>query len=316
MIHTARVTASIADMPFKIFQKRETPSSPASLSSKLVPATPKMKIGEFSLKPPVTPTLTDASLRGEQKRTGILEAQLKEVSLTASKAYDQVEDLTLRNQMLQDQVLQQKQLIESFTKQLEDAARVRQELKSLQESDMRKMIRERSQESDVVSRLTHDKESLQQELASMKEEVLKCKDIICEKEMLLQKVRTQYQREIQEKNAQLEIAQAKPQVILKRAASEVVNEDESRYRGIVDTQKKKIAELEAELEMKTNEYERTLGEMKNTMLVLKNSQMFLSKQGYSSPLLRDGCFGDVTIDREGGASGGDTFVLSNLSFLP
>lgn len=303
-------------MPFKIFQKRETPSSPASLSSKLVPATPKMKIGEFSLKPPVTPTLTDASLRGEQKRTGILEAQLKEVSLTASKAYDQVEDLTLRNQMLQDQVLQQKQLIESFTKQLEDAARVRQELKSLQESDMRKMIRERSQESDVVSRLTHDKESLQQELASMKEEVLKCKDIICEKEMLLQKVRTQYQREIQEKNAQLEIAQAKPQVILKRAASEVVNEDESRYRGIVDTQKKKIAELEAELEIKTNEYERTLGEMKNTMLVLKNSQMFLSKQGYSSPLLRDGCFGDVTIDRERGASGGDTFVLSNLSFLP
>ena len=303
-----------AGMPFKIFQKRDTPSSPASLSSRLVPATPKMRIGEFSLKPPVTPTLTDASLRGEQKRTGILEAQLKEVSLTASKAYDQVEDLTLRNNMLEDQVLQQKQLIESFTQQLEDAARVRQELKSFQELE-REKIEIRGQELDTFSKLAQEKEALRADLERMKEELQRCKSIIGEKNVVLENMSEQHRREVQQLSKQLRSVPTKPQVILRAATPTGDGADKcSQYRDIVDMQKKKIEELEAELEVKTDEYEKSLGEIKNTMLVLKNSQMFLSKQGYSSPSIRGAYFGNVG-DGDGGA-GGDTYVLSNISFLP
>lgn len=303
-------------MQFKIFQKRDTPSSPASLSSKLVPATPKMRIGDFSLKPPVTPTLTDASLRGEQKRTGILEAQLKEVSLTASKAYDQVEDLTLRNNMLEDQVLQQKQLIESFTQQLEDAARVRQELNLFQEQESRKKTEERGQDSETLSRLVHEKEALRADLERMREELQQCRSILGEKDAALADMKVQHRKEVQQLNMQLQSAPAKPQVILRPATPTRDGEEKcSQYRGIVDMQKQKIEELEAELEVKTDEYEKSLGEIKNTMLVLKNSQMFLSKQGYLSPSVREAYFGNGG-DRDGGTGGGDTYVLSNISFLP
>ncbi|KAG0689823.1 hypothetical protein C6P40_004392 [Pichia californica] len=160
-----------AGSPFKFFGKKESTSPSLSTTSKLIPATPKMRISDFSLKAPVTPTLTDASLKGEQKRTGILEAQLKEVSLTASKAYDQIEDLTLRNNMLDDQVLQQKQLIESFTQQLEDAFKEKQQFKSFQDETLKQKLVEKSQDSDTITKLKSNNTMLNSEIEELKKQI-------------------------------------------------------------------------------------------------------------------------------------------------
>lgn len=321
-----------AGSPFKFFGKKESTSPSLSTTSKLIPATPKMRISDFSLKAPVTPTLTDASLKGEQKRTGILEAQLKEVSLTASKAYDQIEDLTLRNNMLDDQVLQQKQLIESFTQQLEDAFKEKQQFKSFQDETLKQKLVEKSQDSDTITKLKSNNTMLNSEVEELKKQIQQYQQIITEKDVYIENIQNQHQKEIQNNNIEIQKFQSNIQNVTppksshfnESLQSEYKDKEKnmfsnnnlevvSQYKNIINTQQQRILELENELQSRTKEFETSLVEIKSTVLVLNNNKQFLNKQGYRNFSTNEQFSNMSAVSDKGD---GDTFILSNLSFLP
>lgn len=339
---TSSTKLTKAAMPFNFFHKRKSSSSAASTTSKMVPATPKMKI-DFSRKTPVTPTLTDASARGDQRRMGILEAQLKEVSLTASKAYDQIEDLKLKNSMLEDQVLQQKQLIESFNQQLEEAHNEKKEFKSFKDNVMKENLEKKGQDSETISKLESDNEALRKEIFKMRKDIETYKSVIKEKDVSLQNIKQLHEKEIREKDTQLKEIKEKPQKLMippiqsipilqtiqpkpSRSHSSSItstntfsygNEDKAnQYRDIINQQKKKILELESELDSVNSNHEKSLIDMKTRILVLQNNQMFLSNDKNITPIYGERLISkDMLVDADHGGEG-DTFIVSNLSFLP
>lgn len=320
-----------AGAPFKFFGKRESTSSTNSATSKLIPATPKMKINDFSLKPPVTPTLTDASIKGEQKRTGILEAQLKEVSLTASKAYDQVEDLTLRNNMLEDQVLQQKELIESFTKQLEDATKEKNDFNSFKDNVMKEKLEEHNNDSSLINELRENNNTLKSEIDELKSKLKEFEKLVNEKESTNKNLKENHEKEIENNNIlikqlQLDLQNQTPPITPKeqdfqKSSNDIEpiiennNDININYIDIIKSQKKRIEELENELHSRTKNYENSLNEIKNSVLILNSNQIYLTKnhQHYNTLTNKKTSIKNTTNSDKGD---GKTFVLSNLSFLP
>lgn len=326
MSDSNNITSKIAKAgaPFKFFAKRESTSSTNSSTSKLIPATPKMRINDFSLKAPVTPTLTDASIKGEQKRTGILEAQLKEVSLTASKAYDQVEDLTLRNNMLEDQVLQQKELIESFTKQLEDATKETKDFKSFQDNIMKEKLIEHNNDSSLINELKENNNLLKSEINELKLKFKEFEKIINEKDLINKNLKENHKKEIENnsiliKKLQFDLQNQTPPITSNKENLKISSNDNKdiniNYMDIIKSQKKRIDELENELHSRTKKYENSLNEIKSSVLILNNNQMYLTKNHKYHNTLTNKKSSIKKINNSDNGDG-ETYVLSNLSFLP
>jgi hypothetical protein len=299
-------------MPFKFFQKRDITPTSDTETPNLVPATPKMRLSGF-LRPPNTPSLTDGSLRGEQKRTGLLELQLKEVSLTASKAYDKVEDLTMKNNMLQDQVLQQKQLIESFTIQLEEANKEKQEFMMIQQDKIKQTIEEHHHAIEMISKLDHEKDVLYRENQRLQDEIDKLHQMYNDNSILMKQAQAQDKYEHELKIKAIQLNQKDKDTPIRESSQMLLGQQQSlppEYRELIDQLKKKINDLEDLIKKKDDMYQQSIITFQNTMHVLNNNKKFLEHPNISNSKDFDYLFDDNVSDR----GDGDTYILNNISF--
>ena len=306
---------------FKLFDKKThhaTPPSPAmdeDDTSKMLPATPKMKFGGFLSKSPNTPTLTDGSLRGEQKRTRVLEQQLKDVSLTASKAYDKIEEFQMQNALLEDQVNQQKELILSFTKQLEEVNNEKRNFKHLQERDMLEKLKERSEGSEELNRLKQQNDLLYQENVNLREQIQKLRKEKEDGKVLLENAEKKYKLQLDKKIEEGRQLQLRLQESTSTSLKDVARKQHSERAESIDDpalMKSKVTELEHLLERKTHAYEQTILGLKKSMLVLTDNKTFLNKTGYATT---ESLRFYSTEENDEPDMGGDTFILSNISFV-
>lgn len=282
---------SKAGMPFKFFSKKssQSPKQP----SQFVPSTPNMPIGGKPVISPVTPTLMDASFKGERRRAAVLEQQLREVSLTASKAYDTIDDLKLKNESLQEQVDQQKLLIESFNKQIEDLKNEKIQFKKLQDDEIKEKMVEKSKDHEEISNLRHEKDMMAIENESLRDEI--------------QKLKTMYNDMSRSMTSREERDTTQDEISPSR---------ENEYRQIINMLEDKIRELEQLLQSKTNNYEKSISTLQSSMSVLNDSKMFLNKRFHSTTedisMYKESTEMNLTLNKDEG----DTFVVTNLSFLP
>lgn len=304
-------------MAFKLFQKKTNgpaeragekaaPSSDTLGSPVLMPATPRGKVGTFSLTGANTPTLTDGSLRGEQKRYVMLEQQLREVSLTASKAYDKIDDLKMKNGMLEDQVVQQKQLIETFTKQLEQSNAEMQEMKRAQLENVRKERIDRDKKAEMVSALVHEKDLLVLENERLEREVERLRQMYNDNSAAVQQRQAETAAAARRSTPSTPFVPGPPATV--RTPQHVVGE----YQSIIQSLEQRIRELEQQAEAKNVDYEHSLSTLKNTMIVLNNNKMFFNKKPDPGSSDYDLLVDDDVFARDDG----DTYVLQNVSFLP
>lgn len=305
-------------MQFKLFDKKGSqtpPSTPSTRgdSPKMLPATPKMKLGTFLSKTPNTPTLADGSLRGEQKRTHILEQQLKDVSVTASKAYDKVEDLQMQNSMLEEQVNQQKELIYSFTRQLEEVNNEKKSFKEIQERHMMEKLKERTQGSEELAHLKHQNEILSKENQKLKSDIAQLFEENNRNNALKAANENKYkiqlgqvEKEMQRLKLQLQQSKSEYTPLKKDSrAGSISNEDLAALKA-------KVESLEKVLEEKTHSYEKTILGLKKSLLVLTDNNAFLTHKEHAT----SGSVNKYTsLKNEDLDEGGDTFILSNISFV-
>lgn len=276
-------------MHFNIFNKGD--NDRASISGKLRPASVKSK---FNIIGNNTPSLTDNSFRGEQKRAMVLEQQLREVSLTASKAYDKVDELKLQNDMLEDQVQQQKQLIETFTQQLEQAKHDKIKVQEFHDTEIKHQLEESSKKSNIISKLEHEKDMLTKENDSLRSEIEKLKKMYNDEANILNcKIADNAKKMTKESSAQSLIADGSP----------------SNYKEIIKSLKQRIAELEDSLESKSESYENNILLLKSTMNVLNRNQVILNSE-YRHSSMTDS--DDQNILDKGD---GSTYILENISFM-
>ncbi|ODV86311.1 hypothetical protein CANARDRAFT_22212 [[Candida] arabinofermentans NRRL YB-2248] len=80
-------------------------------------------------------TISNTGLVGETTRSEILAGQLKQVSLTASNAYDKIDEIEYQNTMLVEQVSEQKRMIERLLEQLNVSETSRTDSVSSSDSD-------------------------------------------------------------------------------------------------------------------------------------------------------------------------------------
>lgn len=276
-------------MHFNIFNKGD--NDRASISGKLRPASVKSK---FNIIGNNTPSLTDNSFRGEQKRAMVLEQQLREVSLTASKAYDKVDELKLQSDMLEDQVQQQKQLIETFTQQLEQAKHDKIKVQEFHDTEIKHQLEESSKKSNIISKLEHEKDMLTKENDSLRSEIEKLKKMYNDEANILNsKIADNAKKMTKESSAQSLIADGSP----------------SNYKEIIKSLKQRIAELEDSLESKSESYENNILLLKSTMNVLNRNQVILNSE-YRHSSMTDS--DDQNILDKGD---GSTYILENISFM-
>lgn len=85
-------------------------------STPVPPAVPRME--GLMLTPR---SLTDAGEKGQRKRTELLENQIREISKTASKAYDRVDELEAKNRALEEQLRHQSAIVRRLNEELDEA---------------------------------------------------------------------------------------------------------------------------------------------------------------------------------------------------
>lgn len=277
-------------MHFNIFNKKD--EDDASFSGKMKPASVKTK---FSIIGGNTPSLTDNSFRGEQKRAIVLEEQLRQVSFTASKAYDKLDEVKLQNEMLEDQVVQQKQLLETFTQQLEQAKRETLELKRFHETELKQKLSESSKESSTISKLQHEKDMLFRENEGLRSEIEKLKAMYNEEANIMSKKLADNLKLSEEKENQ---------------SKQPENLQANQYREIIASLKQRIKELEESIETKNESYENNIMSLRNTMNLLNHNQTFLSQNGSKHISMME--FDEENILDKGD---GSTYILENISFM-
>lgn len=276
-------------MHFNIFNKSDNDRE--SISGKLRPASVKSK---FTIIGNNTPSLTDNSFRGEQKRAMILEQQLREVSLTASKAYDKVDELKLRNDMLEDQVQQQKQLIETFTQQLEQSKNEGKKNREIYDMELKRQEEERLKKNNTILELEHEKDMLKKENESLRNEIEKLRKMYNDERTLLMSKNVDDGKKLVE-NHNIE--------------HNAVDGPQSNYEFIIKSLRQRVAELEESLESKNESYENNILLLKSAMNVLNRNQVILDSEYRQSSNLD---LEDQNILDKGD---GDTFILENISFL-
>ncbi|TID30627.1 hypothetical protein CANINC_000782 [Pichia inconspicua] len=276
-------------MHFNIFNKSDNDRE--SISGKLRPASVKSK---FTIIGNNTPSLTDNSFRGEQKRAMILEQQLREVSLTASKAYDKVDELKLRNDMLEDQVQQQKQLIETFTQQLEQSKSEGKNNREIYDMELKRQEEERLTKNNTILELEHEKDMLKKENESLRNEIEKLRKMYNDERTLLMSKNVDDGKKLVE-NHNIE--------------HNAVDGPQSNYEFIIKSLRQRVAELEESLESKNESYENNILLLKSAMNVLNRNQVILDSEYRQSSNLD---LEDQNILDKGD---GDTFILENISFL-
>lgn len=276
-------------MHFNIFNKSDNDRE--SISGKLRPASVKSK---FTIIGNNTPSLTDNSFRGEQKRAMILEQQLREVSLTASKAYDKVDELKLRNDMLEDQVQQQKQLIETFTQQLEQSKNEGKKNREIYDMELKRQEEERLKKNNTILELEHEKDMLKKENESLRNEIEKLRKMYNDERTLLMSKNVDDGKKLVE-NHNIE--------------HNAVDGPQSNYEFIIKSLRQRVAELEESLESKNESYENNILLLKSAMNVLNRNQVILDSEYRQSSNLD---LEDQNILDKGD---GDTFVLESISFL-
>lgn len=305
------------DMPFKLFQKKETTEKINDESSNLVPASPKVKLGGFSLKPPNTPTLTAGSLRGEQKRTGLLEFQLKEVSLTASKAYDKVEDLTLQNKMLEDQVQQQKELLETFARQLEEANAEKKQFRQIQEDALKNKLKERNHDAEKISKLVHERDLILIENKRLKEEIEKLHQMYNDNLTLVSELQNKHKKEVESKQNLEGNRKSQNSTNIQSSPEQQQLTSQSQvegYKKLIYKLENKINQLESTNKMKDQNYQQSITALKQSIDILRQSKSFLDHPNKStvshSSRIVETPYEDNVLDR----GDGSTYILENISF--
>lgn len=301
----------------------------------MVPATPKTKMRRSGfLKAPVTPTLTDASYRGEQKRAVVLQSQLQEVSLTAAKAYDQIADLKMKNNMLEDQVIQQKQLLDKLMKQLDQANLDKQQLKTLYDQEVntkvenlqkKSVIEENTQkhnnDADMIEQLKSEKNGLLNKVSLLETEVLDLKTTVKQKNSYIENEKLKSKESIEKGNESYnnntvniktrgdENFKSLPEPTLNNL-SIASNDEIQNYKDCISKLEKEVTELKEEKELKDMEYEDSLSILKNTVKIMKENSSFLNRKGYSN------FSNDKPQEDDNKPEGGESFTIPNLSFIP
>lgn len=275
-------------MAFTLFQKKaesplpphppqlSTPTSRKSSFSKFkLPRTPKTPKQSTLSHSALTPTLLVPSIQGEKKRTAVLESQLRDLSLTATQAYDEIEDLKLRNSMLQDQVIQQKSIIEALTKELDQASKDKITLKEFGDQEMKKKLDERINDKLIMKK--------------MEEQIIQL-------EATNKRNHENSSRKTESENVSQTIGTPLP--------------DESTLTSLQG----RIKELEWEIRDKSDQYQSSLNSMQNTLLVIRNTKSFLY-DGKSPESNYTENVKSIIEKEHSEDEGGDTFIVPAMSLL-
>lgn len=264
-------------MGFKLFGKKEEPT--------MVPATPKNKLATSfaSFRSPVTPSLMDASIRGDQKRTAVLESQLKEISMTASKAYDELDQVKTENSQLQAQLLEQQKNINTLTKQLQQAQQEKEQFKLIQDREIKQKLQQRTQESNQMQQLQQEKQQMAEKLALLEKKMASASNL----------------------------QQPSFYVDTDRTNTIIVQHERE-----IETLKAKITDLTHLLEAKDLQYEESMSIFNNTISILKKNKSFLNQPGYNLSNQVANTSIDESYNESTEEIKQNTYVLSNLSFIP
>lgn len=312
-------------MAFKIFRKDS-------------PATPKNPGGlaRFARKIQLTPTALDGSLRGEQKRTEILESQLRDVSTTAANAYDEIDELRMRNDMLNEQVVQQKSLIDSLMNQVDESNAEKKQLKLFHEDQLKNNLKDHSHDGKILEEIKKEKNQMGMELTRLKAELKGYKNLY--EQELSRNLNSEKEEAEEEKNISDDIF-SKPETdfssisvpnYIDNIKINDINENQEQKQITITGLMKRVRQLELQLEANTNEYETSLSNMRNTIMIIRDSKEFL-EHGKSFRIMDaagvtysdhynshkavdlDESFDDEKDEKDN--KDGETFVLSNISFL-
>lgn len=304
-------------MAFKMFKKDlpETPKAPGGFA-------------RFAKKMQLTPTALDGSLRGEQRRTEILESQLRDVSATAASAYDEIDDLRMRNDMLNEQVVKQKDLIDSLMKQNDESNAERQQLMKLHEEQLLANLQGQTNDSKAVEELQKEKSQMAMEMKRLKMELKGYKNLY-EQEQIRNQQPEQEKQVADTTVGSLEgdISKISVSNYIDNIKIDDINGNQEQREITITGLLKRVRQLELQLEATTNEYEASLSSMRNTIMIIRDSKEYIDtgrsfrimdaagslSPNHSMSRIEHDAAADQSYEKED--KHGDTFVLSNLSFL-
>ncbi|QPG73102.1 hypothetical protein FOA43_000407 [Brettanomyces nanus] len=255
-----------------------------------LPKTPRLGLGMSSNthSTQLTPrTLTDGGFKGELKRSEVLETQIREISQTASQAYDKIDDLKTRNNMLEEQVAQQKRLIHNIMGELDTAKDDAEKVESLvsEAREQAKLARQAQAQAEMIA------EETQERLKSMLRDSQSSNGSASSgnaanmnanfSNMSLTTRGTPATSVYTSPNSTIEIKKAvQPPCVDGTDVDKVAHEN-----NIIDKQQHCITELRArvkELEVQTDrddkEYQDTLNRLKSSLLAISANRKFLGSR--------------------------------------
>lgn len=300
-------------MAFKMFKREAKEPLPQT------PPTKSSTFGRLGRKIQLTPTAMDNSARGEQRRTEQLQTQLREVSATAASAYDELDELRTRNEMLNEQVVQQKRLIDDLSGQLEEAAGEKRQLKQFHEEQLRQSL-----QSQDNSELVKQKNQAELELKRLRMEFKSFKELAKHNQKRLSQQQPQLQLSKETDVQQVQTPPAGDEIeigayIDNRKITDI-DANETQREITITGLLRRVRQLELQLETNAHEYEQSLASVRNTILVMRESKQLLSAAKApvetSAPVNDNrGFYDEPETCADGEDHNGDTFVMSNLSFL-
>lgn len=312
-------------MAFKMFKKStpETPKAPGGLA-------------RFTRKIQLTPTAMDGSLRGEQRRTEILESQLRDVSATAAGAYDEIEELRMRNDMLNEQAVHQKQLIDSLMKQVDETNVEKLQLKSFHEDQLKVNLNDQTRDTKMLDELKKEKNQMSMEVKRLKMELNGYKNLYEQELSRNQQLKgdpasndkDDYPGDYVLSRTETGASSISVSNYIDNLKIEDINGNEEQKELTITGLMKRVRQLELQLESNTNEYDTSLSNLRNTIMIIRGSKEFIdngksfrimdaagSTGSRDNTLLHNSLEMDESYDQKEVDGDGETFVLSNLSFL-
>lgn len=206
-------------------------------------------------------SITDGGFRGEQKRSQMLQNQISDISMTASKAYDQIDDLKTKNEMLMEQVKQHKQMIQQLTVELDGANNKIKETDEENEQLNRKLVEmEESQVSEDQS-LSDSNNNMSIVTRSTPETSLSTSPDSSSELRQNSRLGSVDMRFDTTKRTNIVVMQQKETI--------------ENQREEIDRLRERVAELESDTGKYYNDYKRSITTLESSMITIKANRKFL-----------------------------------------